>query len=91
MPCIKIKEKKRVQVIKAPFRGIGLAVGGVGFVVKSVGKGLCRAGNKVKMGSASEWVPDADVKDGKKIDRLNTKINTSVSRAKANTESQGVQ
>ena len=67
MPMVKVKERKRVMVAKAPFRGIGLLVGGTGAAIRGVGHGLCLLGNKVKMGKSSEWVAEADVKDGKVI------------------------
>jgi hypothetical protein len=71
MPMVKIKERKRVQIIKAPFRGVGLLVGGTGAAIRGVGHGLCLLGNKVKMGKSSEWVAEVDVKDGKKVVKNN--------------------
>ena len=66
MPMVHIKEKKRVQVIKAPFRGVAAVVGGAGLAIKGVGKGLCWVGEKVHMGQSGEWVAEADLdKDGK--------------------------
>jgi hypothetical protein len=65
MPMVKIKEKKGITLIKAPFRGVGFIVGGTGAAIKGIGQGLCHIGNKVKMGKSSEWVAEADVKDGK--------------------------
>ena len=65
MPCVKVKEKKRVTIAKAPFRGVGLLVGGTGAAVRSVGQGLSILGHKLKMGKSSEWIPEADVQDGK--------------------------
>jgi hypothetical protein len=67
MPMVKIKERKRVMIAKAPFRGVGLLVGGTGAAIRSVGHGLCLLGNKVKMGKSSDWVAEADVKDGKVV------------------------
>ncbi len=67
MPMVQIKEKKRVKVIKAPFRGAAAVVGGVGVTVRGVGKGLCWISEKVRMGpSGGEWVAEADLgKDAK--------------------------
>jgi len=69
MPAVEIKERKRVTVAKAPFRVVGFAIGGTGLVIKSVGRGLSKVGNKVKMGSRSKWVPEADVivKNGRHV------------------------
>jgi hypothetical protein len=61
MPAVEVKERKRVTVAKAPFRAVGFAIGGTGQVIKIVGQGLSKLGNKVKMGSRSEWVLEADV------------------------------
>ena len=66
MPMVHIKEKKRVQVIKAPFRGVAAVVGGAGMAIKGVGKGLCWVGEKAHMGRSGQWVAEADLdKDGK--------------------------
>ena len=66
MPMVRIKEKKRVQVIKAPFRGVAAVVGGAGLAIKGVGKGLCWVSEKVHMGQSGQWVAEADFdKDGK--------------------------
>jgi hypothetical protein len=62
-----IKEKKRVIIAKAPFRGVAMVVGGTGLIIKGAGHGLCWLGRKVSMGpSGGQWVAEADVgKDGK--------------------------
>ena len=62
-----IKEKKRVKILKAPFRGVAAVVSGTGSAVKDVGKGLCWIGERVKLGpSGGQWIPEEDVgKDGK--------------------------
>lgn len=66
MPLVHVTEKKRIQVVKAPFRGVAVVVGGAGLAVKGVGKGLCWVGEKVHMGQRGEWVAEADLdKDGK--------------------------
>lgn len=67
MPMVKIKERKCVMVGKAPFRGVGLLIGGTGSAIRGVGNGLCLLSNKIKMGKSSEWVAEADVKDGKVV------------------------
>lgn len=71
MPMVKIKEKKRTTLLKAPFRGVGFLVGGTGAAIKGVGQGLCHLGNKVRMGKSSKWIAEADVKDGK-VGKKNT-------------------
>ena len=66
MPMVHLKEKKRIQVIKAPFRGVAAVVGGAGIAIKGVGKGLCWVSEKVHMGQSGQWVVEADLdKDGK--------------------------
>jgi hypothetical protein len=66
MPMVHVKEKKRIQLIKAPFRGVAAVVGGTGLAIKGVGKGLCWVGEKVRMGQSGQWVAEADLdKDGK--------------------------
>lgn len=64
---VKIKERKRVRVAKAPFRAVGYAVQGVGVAVSGVARGLEKIGEMGKMGKSAEWVPEADVLDGKKV------------------------
>ncbi len=69
IPMVEIKERKRVRVAKAPFRAVGLMVGGVGLAIRSVGHGVAKLGDLAVMGPSSEWVPEADVgANGKKID-----------------------
>lgn len=69
MPMVEVKERKRVKIAKAPFRGIGLAITGVGATVRAVGHGVAKLGSAVKMGPSSRWVPQGDVtEDGKVID-----------------------
>jgi hypothetical protein len=66
MPMVHFKEKKRIQIVKAPFRGVAAVVGGAGVAVKGVGQGLCWIGEKVSMGKSGQWVAEADLdKDGK--------------------------
>jgi hypothetical protein len=66
MPMVHVKEKKRIQVIKAPFRGVAAVVGGAGLAVKGIGKGLCWVGEKAHMGQSGQGVAEADLdKDGK--------------------------
>jgi hypothetical protein len=62
MPCIKVVESVPRRILKAPFRATAAVVIGTGSVIKSVGLGLGKVGNKVKMGDSKEWVPEADVK-----------------------------
>lgn len=64
MPMVKIRERKRVMIAKAPFRGVGMIIGGTGAAIRGIGQGLCHLGNKAKMGKSSEWIAEADVKDG---------------------------
>lgn len=66
MPMVHVPEKKRVQIIKAPFRGIAVVVGGTGLAVKGVGKGLCWVGEKVHMGQSGQWVAEADLDKDRK-------------------------
>lgn len=69
MPMVQIKERRRIRVVKAPFRAVAAVVGGTGFVFKQIGKGISNAGKGLKMGQSSQWVPEADVDaSGKKID-----------------------
>lgn len=69
MPMVEVKERKRVKIAKAPFRGIGLAITGVGATVRAVGHNVAKLGSAVKMGPSSRWVPEEDVtEDGKIID-----------------------
>ena len=68
MPMVEVKERKRVRVAKAPFRTIGFMVSGVGFVVRAAAHGVVKIGDAVKMGKSSEWVPEGDVVNGKKVD-----------------------
>lgn len=82
MPMVKVKERKRVMIAKAPFRGIGLLVGGTGAAIRGVGHSLCRMGNKVKMGNSSEWVAEADVKDGKVIKKTTESLPTAKTEVK---------
>ncbi|KAJ9618115.1 hypothetical protein H2204_013162 [Knufia peltigerae] len=67
MPMVKVKERKRVRVAKAPFRAVGYAFQGVGVAVSGVARGLEKIGEIGKMGKSAEWVPEADVLDGKKV------------------------
>lgn len=70
MPQVEIKEKKRIRVLKAPFRATGAIVLGTGLAIKAVGTGISKLGSKLQMGSSSEWVAEADLgPEGKKIDR----------------------
>lgn len=68
MPMVEVKERKRVRIAKAPFRGIGLAISGVGLTVRAVGHGVAKLGSAIKMGPSSQWVPEADIVDGKVTD-----------------------
>lgn len=68
MPMVEIKERKRVRVAKAPIRTVALAVSGVGHVVRAVGHGVAKLGDMGKLGKSSEWVPEGDVVNGKKVD-----------------------
>ena len=70
MPQVEIKEKKRIRVLKAPFRATGAIVLGTGLAIRAVGIGISKLGSKLQMGPSSEWVAEADIdSDGKKIDR----------------------
>ena len=69
MPCVELKEKKRVRLVKAPFRATGAVIGGTGSVISAVGRGVCKVGKAMQMGSSSQWVLEADMgADGKRID-----------------------
>jgi len=68
MPMVEIKERKRMRVVKAPVRTVAAAVAGVGHVVRAVGHGITKLGDLGKLGKSSEWVPETDVKNGKKVD-----------------------
>jgi len=68
MPMVQVKERKRVRVAKAPFRTVGSAVSAVGLAIRSVGHAVATVGGLAKLGKSSEWVPEADVVDGKKVD-----------------------
>ncbi|KIV83998.1 hypothetical protein PV11_05978 [Exophiala sideris] len=68
MPMVEIKERKRVRVAKAPIRTVAAAVSGVGHAVRAVGHGIAKLGDLGKLGKSSEWVPEADVVNGKKVD-----------------------
>ena len=73
MPMVQIKEKKRVKVLKAPFRGAAAVVGGVGLTVRGVGKGLCWISDKVRMGpSGGEWVAEADLPKDARVENVDT-------------------
>lgn len=66
---VEVKEKKRVRLIKAPFRATAAVFAGTGLTIRAVGNGLCKVGKAVSMGKSSEWVSEADVgPDGKTID-----------------------
>lgn len=66
MPCIEVKEKKRIRVIKAPFRFTGAVINGTGCVIKAAGRGVCKVGKALQMGQSSKWVLEADIgSDGK--------------------------
>lgn len=67
MPMVEIKERKRVRIAKAPLRSVGFVVGGMGLAIRSVGHGVLKLGDLVALGKSSEWVPEADVVDGKKV------------------------
>ncbi|KAI1626336.1 hypothetical protein EDD37DRAFT_339959 [Exophiala viscosa] len=68
MPMVEIKERKRVRVAKAPIRTVAAAISGVGHVVRAVGHGVVKLGELGKLGKSSEWIPEPDVVDGKKVD-----------------------
>ncbi|KIX05426.1 uncharacterized protein Z518_06298 [Rhinocladiella mackenziei CBS 650.93] len=68
MPMVKVKESKRVRVAKAPFRTVAFVVSSVGVGIRSVGHGVAKLGDIGRLGKSSEWVPEADVVNGKKVD-----------------------
>ncbi len=69
MPCVEVKEKKRVRLAKAPFRATGAVIQGTGSVIRAVGRGVGKFGTVMRMGPSSQWVAKADFgADGKKID-----------------------
>ena len=47
--------------MKAPVRLIGGTVSATGAVMQSIGCGLTRVGEKLKMGKGKQWVAEADV------------------------------
>jgi len=59
--CVEIKEKKRLRLVKAPFRATGAIIGGTGVVIKAVGRGVCKVGKAMKMGPSSQWIPEHDI------------------------------
>lgn len=61
MPCVEIKEKKRLRFVKAPFRATSAIIGGTGVVIKAVGKGVCKVGRAMQMGPSSHWIPEGDI------------------------------
>jgi len=74
MPCVEVKEKKRVRVVKAPFRVTGAVISGTGSIIKIVGRGVCKVGKAMQMGPSSQWVLEADIgPDGKKIGTIKVK------------------
>lgn len=66
MPMVEIKEKRHIQVVKAPFRVAAAVIAGSGRMVESLGHGLIRVSQAVKLGNRSEWVAEADIKANKK-------------------------
>lgn len=69
MPMVEVKEKKRARLAKAPLRVAAMPLIVTGLGVKALGKGLHKIGSVMQMGSATKWVPEADMgADGKPID-----------------------
>ncbi|KAK7897110.1 hypothetical protein LTR67_004999 [Exophiala xenobiotica] len=67
MPMVEIKERKAVRAAKAPIRTVGFALAGVGSAIRGVGHSVKKMGEMGRLGKSAEWVPEADVLDGKKI------------------------
>lgn len=67
MPMVEIKERKRVRIAKAPVRTVALLVSGVGIAIRGLGHGVNKLGEVAQLGKSAEWVPEADVVDGKKV------------------------
>ena len=70
MPCIEIRESRRVRLAKFPLRTASFFITPVGLTLKGIGKGLIKVGDVMSMGKSSEFVPERDVdkKTGKKVD-----------------------
>ncbi|KAK5453594.1 hypothetical protein LTS15_006780 [Exophiala xenobiotica] len=67
MPMVEIKERKVVRAAKAPIRTVGFALAGVGSAIRGVGHSVKKMGEMGRLGKSAEWVPEADVLDGKKV------------------------
>ena len=69
MPCIEIREPRRVRIAKLPLRTTSFAISAVGLTLKGLGHGLVKLGDIMTLGKSSEFVPadDVDSKTGKKI------------------------
>lgn len=70
MPCVEIREPRRVRIAKLPLRTASFVIKPVGLTLKGIGKGLIKIGDVMSMGKSSEFVPEQDVdkKTGKKVD-----------------------
>lgn len=66
MPSIAVTEALTIRLVKSPFRLLGGTVSGTGAVIRGIGQGLNRVGDKMKMGRSKQWVAEADVRfDGR--------------------------
>ena len=66
MPMVEVKERRRITVIKAPFRATAAVLSGAGTAIKGIGQGVCWIGDKVRLGPKGvRWVPGRDVEDGR--------------------------
>ncbi|KAK5215004.1 hypothetical protein LTR96_011611 [Exophiala xenobiotica] len=67
MPLVAIKERKVVRAAKAPVRATGLAVVLVRSAIRGVGHSVKKIIEMGWLGDRVEWVPEADVLDGKNV------------------------
>ena len=61
MPSVIVKEAVSKRILKSPLRLVGGTISTTGAVFKSLGHGLAHVGDKVALGRAKEWLPEADV------------------------------
>ncbi|KAI9792519.1 MAG: hypothetical protein M1816_002039 [Peltula sp. TS41687] len=67
MPMVQIKEKKRVKILKAPFRAVATVAQIGGWAIAEAGDGLMLIGDLLNMGHPDgKWVSRAEYQEGKK-------------------------
>ncbi|RMZ89755.1 hypothetical protein DV736_g3009, partial [Chaetothyriales sp. CBS 134916] len=62
MHCVKVVESLPKRILKLPFRATGEVIQGTGATVKTIGIGIVKAGQALKMGQSTEWILQADAK-----------------------------